>query len=281
MGAGYLLLSAQPLAVRLLSEARYSAPLISLIRFLIGAAVVLALTNLGRRLDLRRPGLLSLRAALGGLAVVTYFASIELSGAGRATLLNYTYPLWANVLGIFFGYRPPRSYFAFLLLALVGVALIVGGDPSRAVSLGDALGLLSAILAGAGVLTIKELRKTHDSLTIVMALSVGGLATSGLLLAFGPSTAPIRPEWAHSDGGLLLAVGMTSVFGHLLFTRGYSKVSLALGTILSLVVPLLTATLSHLLLKELFSTREVLGGLILGLALASASLSSRTPGRTT
>ena len=67
------------------------------------------------------------RGILGGLTVLLYFMTLQLTTAAKGTLLNYTYSIWANVFGVLFlRHKPPRGFTLILLVAAVGVWLVLG-----------------------------------------------------------------------------------------------------------------------------------------------------------
>ena len=132
------------------------------VRFATGVVVTGAMWVTGR-IDLRprRWGWLVARGFFGGTAVVAYFSAMQRIPVGEATLLNYTQPVF-TMLGawLMLGERPPRRALFALPLTLVGVALIVGLRPSdlRAET-GPLLGLLSAVLSGVAVTSIRAARR--------------------------------------------------------------------------------------------------------------------------
>jgi drug/metabolite transporter (DMT)-like permease len=284
MLCGYVLLGLQPLPVRALAERGVSAPWVVVGRFAFSLAVIVLLCLLRRRgLRTGNPRVLLWRGIFGGVAVLLYFTAVQLAGVGPATVLNYTYPLWANVLAVLFlGQRVPRVFWLLLGLAIFGVWLIVdpgaaAAPPTGGVSAtqgaagaarmqwGRMAGLSSAVAAGAAVLCIKRLRETDESLTIITSFSVVGLvlalpvtwlaryAPEGV---FGPAAQAGAAEaaWLPSLGPaawlLLVAVGALAFGGHLFFTRGYKHTSVPVGTSLSLTTPVIAAAAGALLLRE-------------------------------
>src|SRR5690606_17167664 len=194
--------------------------------------------------------------------------SIQLAGAARGTLLNYTYPLWANLFGALFGQRPSPKFWLCLLLSLGGLWLVVvpeSGLGNFKIGLGELCGLGSAFFAGGAVLTIKQLRNTDESLTIIASFTVFGLLMSLPLLEASRARALTEP------GALLLAllVGVLAFVGHLFFTRGYRGVNIPEATLLSLVVPIVASLAGIFLLGEEATFRFWSGAaLILGSTIA-------------
>ncbi len=287
MLVGYVLLGLQPLPVKALTPSGWSAPLVVSARFVFSLLGVLVIC-LARRRGLRtaQPGMLTVRGVLGGIAVLLYFTSVQLAGASIGTLLNYTYPLWANVFAtLFTKHRPPRAFWLLLLCAFGGVWLIVspsfsaGSELTEAQKLGQLCGILSAVAAGGGVLSIKQLRETDEELTIITSFSVVGLVLAAPLLLFPswfglPSSAPL---FGPTEAALAASVGALAFGGHYYFTSGYRGTSVPLATAMSLSVPVVAALAGGLLLGERLGARFFAGGsLVLAACLCIGWLETRT-----
>jgi drug/metabolite transporter (DMT)-like permease len=203
---------------------------------------------------------------LGAVAVYLYFSSVSKVGAARATVLNYTYPFWANVLAALFGSRPPMRFWLGLCLAFLGVVVVVlpWGHRSLVLEPGDVEGLASAVVAGAAVLVVKQLRKTDDAVSIVGAFTMGGLLMSSF--SHTPSHTLgifLDPHFAWAAWG----VGLSSFFGHVYFTRGYRGASVPEATLLSLIVPIIASAFGIVVLGEPFQARFALGSALVLFAL--------------
>lgn len=267
---GYGLLGLQPLAVAFLARAAVGAPEAVFARFAISAFLLTLICLVRRRgLTSAQPGVLLLRGVLGGAAVLLYFTSIQEAGAARGTLLNYTYPIWANLFGWFLGYRPPSRFWFGLALALVGVYFVIvpaGGWGGGSLGRGELAGLLSGLLAGGAVLTIKKLRETDDSLSIIASFTFFGLIISLPFAEIGEVQRLGEPQILP----FTLAVGATAFLGHVFFTRGYAGVSVPIATLLSLLVPLVAAVSGALVLGERMTGRLLGGAALILVALVLA-----------
>ena len=142
--------------------ARLPGPQVAFVRFVIGLG---ACAIAGLRVPMRarnKVGLL-LRGAYGGAAVLFYFIAIAHLPVGIATLLNYTAPVFTAIYAaVFLGEAITRGTLFALALTSVGVALVIGGTaPAGSLALGpwQLIGLLSAMLSGAAVATIREVRR--------------------------------------------------------------------------------------------------------------------------
>ena len=239
--------------------ARLPGPQVAFVRFVIGLA---ACAIAGIRVPMRarnKVGLL-LRGAYGGAAVLFYFIAIAHLPVGIATLLNYTAPVFTAVYAAaFLGEAITRGTLVALAMTSVGVALvIVGTAPAGSLVLGpwQLVGLLSAMLSGAAVATIREVRKTDGSWEIFAAFCVAGAA-----ICAGPALHGwVRPrplEWK-----ILVLVGVLSVIGQLLMTHAFRYVRAAVGGIIAQLTPVTSMGLGWMMFRDR----------IAGLALAGAAL---------
>jgi drug/metabolite transporter (DMT)-like permease len=147
---GYLFLGLAPVLVRSARDVGWNAPHTVVARFALAGVFIVGIgAARGRWLTANNRWLLMWRGIFGALAVLLYFTSVQLTGAGVGTLLNYTYPIWANVFGaVFLGQRAFRGFWALLALALTGVYLVINPAWTQLPSFGELAGIVSAMLAG-------------------------------------------------------------------------------------------------------------------------------------
>jgi drug/metabolite transporter (DMT)-like permease len=267
---GYLLMGLLPVLVRLAAASGWSGTASVVARFSLGCAFIVAWVLFGQRsLVSANRWALFWRGVLGGAAVLTYFIAVELTSAATGTLLNYTHSIWANVFSaVFLGRRVSKTFWALLLVASAGMWLVL--DPSLSgFSLGELVGVASGVFGGAAVLTIKELRKTDEAVTILASFSLFGLLVGLTFLPFESAPFPMT-----TDGrGLLalLGIGVFSFFGQLLYNHGFRETSVQLGTVMSLCVPVIAAASGWLVLGEALTLRFALGA---GLVLTACALTA-------
>lgn len=274
---GYTALGVMPVVVRAATGVGWTSASVVTARFAISCAIVLSVGLLARhQLRTHNCTVLFWRGACGGAAAVLYYFSLAATSAATATVLNTTHSLWANVFAwAFLRQRARPTFWLLLAMALSGVWLVVG--PSAAgFHVGELLGLMSGILGGVAVLTIKELRKTDNALTIFASFSVFGLL-GGLCLLPGAES-PLSTLHSGLAWVLLLGVGLISVLGQFLFTHGYRDTSIEVGTVLALLVPVVATLCGWLWLGEALTRTELLGGLLIVSASASTGLLERRDG---
>ena len=214
--------------------ARLPGPQIAFVRFVIGLlACAVARTRVP--MHARNKLGLVLRGAFGGAAVLCFFLGIAHLPVGIATLLNYTAPVFTAVYAaLFLGETITRATLGALALTTVGVGMVmVGTAPPGSFVLGrwQLVGVLSAMLSGAAVATIREVRKTDGSWEIFAAFCVAGAAIC-VVPALRGWVAPTPREWL-----ILVAVGLTSVVGQLLMTHALRYVRAAVGGIIAQLTP--------------------------------------------
>ena len=225
-GAGVLFGLSAMLARLASTGGMMSGGRVTLVRMAVGVVAVLAVF-------VARPGtfrpvrhsLLVSRGLFGGVAALLYFMSLSLIPAGEATLLNNTFPIWAVILSFFLlGERPTVHLAVALVVASAGVFLVLGGGKlAFSLGRGEVLGILSAVLGGFAVTSIRALRATDNAPTIFFAMAVGGVLVS-LPFAFGPFASGSWPTdllpWVAAG-----SCGVVAFLAQLLMTEAYGALS--------------------------------------------------------
>jgi drug/metabolite transporter (DMT)-like permease len=223
-----------------LASRHIPGPQAAFVRFGTGVVATAVLWSAGR-IDIRprRWGWLVARGFFGGTAVVAYFSAMQRIAVGEATLLNYTQPVF-TMLGawLLLRERPPRRALLALPLTLTGVALIVGLRLSDLhASVGQLLGLSSAVLSGVAVTSIRAARRENvdgppaeTAWSVFFSFTALGLLVTlpAVLPPFGHWVVPTAREW-----GLLLGLGVSSVIAQLLMTEALRHLSVGAAGIIS------------------------------------------------
>lgn len=250
---------------------RLPGPEVACLRFLFGLVTVAAVPLFGRPLRPKNLVALSLRGAFGGGAVLLYFLALARLPAGVATLLNYSSPIFTVLFSaLFLGERLPRLALLALALTCVGVYLTVQGGPGGlSWSSGASLpylvgGVVSAVLSGAAVTTIRGMRQSEGSWEIFGAFCLIGALMTGVPTALSFVT-PGPAEWL-----ALAGVGLSSVVAQLLMTHALRDVSAGVAGIMLQITPVATLLGGGWLLGErptavgLVGAALALGGVSLG-----------------
>jgi drug/metabolite transporter (DMT)-like permease len=164
-------------------------------------------------LNLRRFKLYSLRALLGLVSMLCWFAAVAMIPLAEAIALSFTGPLFATaaaalVLRETVGWRR----WGAVVVGFVGVLIIVRPGQVE-LSLGATLVLLSALCMAAGALLVKTLARTEPAPAIV-AYMVIYLAPMSLVPALFVWQWPEPRHWLP-----LFALGAFGALAHLCYTR--------------------------------------------------------------
>lgn len=229
----------------------------SFTRGLAGTLFVLAFYAGGRGLHARHllKPLIILRGVLGMLTIsLLYFTIIHL-GAGRALVINLTYPLFGTLIAAFVLKEKMRpTTIALLILAVAGLTLFFF-DSFMGSTFGyyDLLGLLGAILAGAVVVLTRKLTRTETAATIY----------SGQCVVTLLATTPLAvPSFAHTSGLawlLMMIGGFIVAWGQIMITKGFYHLDVARGSAIQMLLPILTSVGAFFIFEERFSPVEIVG----------------------
>lgn len=224
---------------------RMPGPQVALVRMLFGLLVFawVAARSPGVMRS-SRPKWLAARGLFGGLSVLLYFVSIEKVGVGLATLIHYSAPVWAALLGwLVLGEKVSAATRTAMLVALAGVALVMGptllaawqqGSAGQVAPLWYLLSLSSAVVSAGALVAVRAGRRAQTGAQAhvrpdgVWTL-FGGFSLFGALAA-APFTLPPLGRWVWPSTGLwllVLGVGAVSVLAQLLMTQSLAHVSAA------------------------------------------------------
>ncbi len=256
------------MAVFVRAAAREFGPLqTAFVRFA-GSLIVLLVATRGQNLR-PKPGnrwRLLQRGALGATSICFYFVAIERAGAGVATMIHCTYPVWtAFIASMFMAERLTRWAVAALAFNLVGVALVVAptGSP-LAGNAGPLFALIASVMAAGAVATARHLRGSEDaSLITTYFMAVGMVITAPSLLLGLPS---MTPHLAFA----LLGVILTSVAGQWLLHHGLGFTSATQGSLTAATSVVSAAVFETVFLGEHIRMESTLGALFMFAAVALA-----------
>jgi drug/metabolite transporter (DMT)-like permease len=241
------------------AAARLPGPQVAFVRFLFGLAAC-ALIATRRPLRARNTVGLVLRGLFGGAAVLCYFLTIEHLPVGIATLLNYTAPVFTAVWAALFLREPlDASSVGALALATCGVVLVsLGTSRNAPVGAGYWLlvGAMSAVLSGAAVAVIREVRKTDGAWEIFAAFCAGGALISGVPAVRGWLSPSAREWW------LLAVVGALSVVAQLGFTWSMRYVRAAPAGIIQQLTPVGALALGWLVYGDRIPPLSAIGAVL-------------------
>lgn len=232
----------------------------TLFRGLVGVFILVVFYSNGRGFDWKRMfsnRLVVLRGLVGCVGIICFYITITKLGAGRAIVINLTYPMFATVIAALWLKEKVRAVTScWLIVAMAGLLVFLSDENLRLAPTGyDLLGVLGALSAGWVVVMIRKLRHEEHPATIY-----GAQATCSLLLGL-----PFVGKVAQLpfEGWGLLALGAAVVtFAQLIMTSAYQRLSIAKGASIQMTLPVFTAVGAHFFFGETFEMHELVGAVI-------------------
>ncbi len=241
--------------------AAFSAGQLTMIRFVVGAAVSVVAFRLRPGLYApRNRRLLWTRGVSGGIVVVLYFLALQRIPAGEAGMLYNLFPVIMIGMSVpVFGERPTIHLAFAILLATAGVVLVLGnGTLHLGLGAGEALAVGAAVFAAYSSVTIRKMRATpspDNAATIFFYFCLGGVPVA-LPFALGPLPAS-GAAWA-----LALLMALAAFAAQVLLTEAYGALSIPEAAIWLQLTPLAQYLLAAAILGETVSAAGVLGILV-------------------
>lgn len=258
------------MAVCVRAAAREMPPLqIAFVRFT-GALLVLLAFGRGRALRPQPGNLLRVlqRALLGAGAIMLYFNGIRWAGAGLATAVHCTYPVFTALFATTLMDEHFNAHIAAALgLSLLGALFILNPavSTSPSVTWGGLSALAAAAFAGGAVATARQLRATESALLITTYfMAVGAVLTAPALLSGLP---PFSPGLITALAGVVL----TSVAGQLLLHQGLGFAPATQGSLAAATSVLTAAAAEALWLGEHLDHHSLVGAAIMLCAVGLAA----------
>jgi drug/metabolite transporter (DMT)-like permease len=223
------------------------------------------------------------RGHFGALALAGFFFagdlafwhwSLRLTSVADATLLANCAPVFVTIgAHFFFGEKITPRFIAGMIVAMLGAALVVGASfrHSAAHLLGSIFGLITPVFYGAYMLSLKSLRATFSTATI---MSWSGLFSCAVLLVItlvsGESfLVPTLSGWA-----VLAALGLIShAGGQSLIAFAFAHLPASFSSVGLLLQPVIAAFLAWIILSESLTWLQAAGGIFVlaGIVLAKRS----------
>lgn len=245
-------------------------------RYVLGAVLLGAVVQIKRVGAIPRRRIIQLML-IGGLgqALITYLSlhALEYIPVGPLAFLFYTYPAWVALLAAVRRTEKltPVRVLA-LMLALTGVAIMIGAPTEKLNPIGVMLALTSALLYSAYLPALAHVQRGIPALLSTFLLIVGA-AISFVIAAlfagelFVPSGAAV---W--SNIFVLALVSTVIAFSSLI--RGLSVLGPVRTAIIATIEPFFTAILGALVLASQFGVATFIGGILIAAAVLVIEWSS-------
>jgi probable blue pigment (indigoidine) exporter len=209
-----------------------------------------------------------------GLFVDLTTESLVWLKASEAVVITYTLPVWASLLAWpMLGERPTLPKVLALILALGGVALLVGADTAEATW--EKVPAAGMSLAAAMLFELGTVLAKKKPLRLPPTASVAWQAMLGMVLILTLASFE-HPHWGNITAGGWFAVAYISTIpltvAYLAWFRALRMVPASVAATTVLVSPLIGVIGSGMLLGETFGPRQIFA---LFLTLAGVTLAAR------
>jgi drug/metabolite transporter (DMT)-like permease len=187
------------------------------------------------------------------LHFATWITSLGYTTVAESTLLADSTPVWVLLVGwVVLGRRPQPRQWAALLLAAAGIVVLVGGEISAGISLGNLLAVASAVFMALYLLVAEAAQRVlRFGQFVAHSYAVAAVVAWGLVLATGTSAAWQVGRIPSSSWGALLGVAVVSqCIGHGGFNYSVRSVPPAVVSLTILGEPVIAGLLAWGLLGE-------------------------------
>ncbi len=197
-----------------------------------------------------------IRAITGTGAWFFLYKSIALLGLTTASLLLYSSPLLVPIISHFILHVKVRhGIWGAVLIGFVGIILVLNPlhQGAATLNLGVLYGIIAAVLMAVTQFSLRELRKSEATLTILLYYLLLSTLAFGFYAAFGWQM-PHKHVW-----GILVVMGILMMVSQFTFTCAYRFASpVHLGAFIYLTI-VFSALLDCIFLGAKLSTLAVVG----------------------
>ena len=183
-------------------------PTITFFRFFSALAMLVPIYFVTGRPKIKTsvPLLHLLRGFFGFLMFTLYTISLQFIPVENALALNSTYPFFIPlILFLFFKEKIAKHVLLGVLVGFVGVYITINPNTTGYLNLASILALLSAVCSAASNVTIRTLRKTENSFSIVFYFFIFSTVISFFYMISTEQYFDMKGIW------LLLGIAFTSV----------------------------------------------------------------------
>jgi drug/metabolite transporter (DMT)-like permease len=202
----------------------------------------------------------------GGVGMALYF-TVENLGTGMtsasfSSLIMATVPVFGMIGDrILFGRKITFVKVACVIASIIGVYLLVSGEPMGIDLKGTGIMLIAALLWTFYITYVKPLYDKYDLLTLLTGLFVSGLIVEIPLAIFAPD-----PMMNFTPTGIVITVASAIVciiIGEFGYVYAIGKLSITMVSIFENVLPLTAVLFSLILFGTMLSGVQLVGGIII------------------
>ena len=250
----------------------------TLARLFIGCAVLLPLAFLKNGgVHIRREDRLKIFIA-GAIGMAVYFTvenlGTGLTSASFSSLIMAVVPVFGMIGDrLAFGTRITPVKVICILASILGVYILVSGEPMGFSWIGVAAMLAAAVVWAVFILYTKPLFERYDLTTLLTGLLISGLIAEIPIAAVGQAVT--RAQILVTPTGILITV-LTSliclVFGEYCYVYAIGRLSPTVTSAFENVLPVTTVAFSFFLFGKTLTGSQMLGGLIIMASVTAIAL---------
>ncbi len=213
----------------------------------------------------------------GGMVGFSQWALV-VGGAGKVAIITYTMPFWVIILAaLFLGERMRKLQYIAILVAAVGLTLVLQPWDFHGSVAAPLLALLSGVSWGASTVVAKRMYARHQ--VDLLSLTAWQMAFGALLLSVIALCVHEKPiVWSpYVFAALSYTSILATAFAWVLWMFVLKSLPAGIASLSTLAVPVLGVFFSWWLLNEVPNQPEIVGIVLIVLALAAISLGNRKP----
>lgn len=235
-------------------------------RFLIGFPMILGYVLVTKKpLRPKRMDWVILRACFNFGVVAFLFLGVQFTTITKANMLNLTYPVFVFVVAPFMNKEKARlSNYLFLFVTIIGVYLVTLPDFTH-INVGDLYALISGIIGGFSISSVREARKYDENYLIIFYLMAIGLLGNFLLML---------PIFVIPEGKIFFNLVFSAAggfLGQIFTTMGFHYIEAPTGALLTASRLLFATLLGVSLFGDPLTFRILSGGMLILISLIGVS----------
>jgi drug/metabolite transporter (DMT)-like permease len=209
------------------------------------------------------------RGILNTIAVILFFTAVKYTTVTNANMLNMTYPIFIFLFMPFFATEKIKPIqILYLVISIIGVYLVIQPNFNHLLY-GDLIGLLSGIVGGVSVITLRKAREKDSTVVIIFYLMIIGTIINGILL-LAVFQMPNLVQSAYIILSALLGLG-----GQIFITSGYKYIEANKGSIISSSRIIFAVILGVLFFNDRLNLELIIGGIFILFSVVQLTLSER------
>jgi drug/metabolite transporter (DMT)-like permease len=245
-------------------------------RYVLAGVLLIAAPQLRTLRSVSRRQVIQLLLVGGlGQALITYLSlhALDYIAVGPLAFLFYTYPAWVALLAAVRRTEPlTRIRVAALILALAGVAIMVGAPTEKLNPIGVALALGSALLYSAYLPALDSVQRGIPAIVSTFLLIAG--AAAAFLVAAAVTRQLYVPGGKEVWINIFLLAFVSTVIAFSFLIKGLAVLGPVRTAIIATVEPFFTAVLGVLILRNEPRVSTLVGGILIAAAVLMIEWSS-------